>query len=242
MQALRRALDAAAEAGRTMRFWLRDDDAEVPSAALDTLLGLCGARVPLTLATIPAGTGEALAGRLAGLAGVSVAVHGWSHANHAFDREKAQELGDHRPAAVVAAEVERGLAKLRALFPEQVVPLLVPPWNRVSPAVVAEVSGFEALSVFGPGQRGVLPNVNVHVDIIDWRGHRGGRDNAALEAEILARGTVGPVGVMTHHNVHDAAAWRFIELLFALTFGHPGARWVPVAELMAEATRASKRP
>lgn len=242
MQALRRALDAAAGAGRPIRFWLRDDDAEVPSVALDRLLALCGDAVPLTLAVIPAGTGDRLAARLAGLRGVSVAVHGWSHANHALDRDKAQELGDHRPVAVVAAEVERGRQKLRALFPAQAVPLLVPPWNRVSAGVLAAVTGFSAVSVFGPEGGGDLPFVNVHVDIIDWRGNRGGRPAAMLEQEILARAAVGPVGMMTHHLVHDAAAWGFMERLFGLTCGHPGARWVRVADLMDEATTVSMRP
>lgn len=242
MEALRRRLDAAAEAGRPVRFWLRDDDAEMPSGELDTLLALCRGRAPLTLAVIPAGAGAALADRLAGEAGVSVAVHGWAHANHAFSREKAQELGDHRPVAVVVGEVERGLAKLRGLFPAQAVPLLVPPWNRVAPGVVAAVRGFRALSVHGPERPAALPMVNVHVDIIDWRGSRGGRDADVLAGEIVARAERGPVGVMTHHKVHDRVAWAFLERLLDLTCGHPGAVWVPVARLIDEATRVSTTP
>lgn len=242
MEALRRRLDAAAEAGRPVRFWLRDDDAEVPSGDLDMLLGLCAGRAPLTLAVIPAGTGEALAARLSGARGVSVAVHGWSHANHAFSREKAQELGDHRPVAVVAGEVERGLAKLQVLFGSQVVPLLVPPWNRVAPGVVAAVRGFRALSVYGPEIPAALPMVNVHVDIIDWHGSRGGRDADVLAGEIVARADKGFVGVMTHHKVHDRAAWGFMERLLDLTCGHPGAVWVPVGDLIDEATKVSTTP
>jgi peptidoglycan/xylan/chitin deacetylase (PgdA/CDA1 family) len=240
MLALRRRLDAAAEAGRPVRFWLRDDDAQAPTAALERLLDLCAGRVPLTLAVIPAGAGAALADRLAGAAGVSVAVHGWSHANHARPWEKPQELGDHRPAGAVAGELARGLARLEALFGGRALPLLVPPWNRVAPGVLAALRGFRAVSVYGPERPGPLPSVNVQVDVIDWRGDRGGRPDAALESEILARvAGGGAVGVMTHHLVHDAAAWGFVERLFALTCGHPGAAWMTAADLMAGTARVS---
>jgi hypothetical protein len=58
-------------------FWLRDDDATVPSAALDRLLKLSGHySIPMTLAVIPEPTGEALATRLAQTKDIDVAVHG----------------------------------------------------------------------------------------------------------------------------------------------------------------------
>ncbi|MDZ4135094.1 MAG: glycosyl transferase family 28, partial [Paracoccaceae bacterium] len=84
--ALTQALDARAKAGNPARFWLRDDDAVAPTGALDRLLDMTGAQgVPLTLAVIPAPSGAQLAARLAQEAGVIVAVHGWSHQNHAPD-------------------------------------------------------------------------------------------------------------------------------------------------------------
>jgi peptidoglycan/xylan/chitin deacetylase (PgdA/CDA1 family) len=243
MQNLLRALDAAAEAGRPVRFWLRDDDAEVPSQPLGMLLDLCRGRVPLTLSVIPAGTGAALGEALAVEAGVSVAVHGWAHTNHAYPHEKARELGRHRPPEVVAGEVERGLARLTGLFPARIVPVLVPPWNRIAPDVVAALRGFRALSMFRSERPAALPMVNAQVDIIDWRGHRGGQDAGVLERRILARAyRRRPVGVLTHHLVHDAAAWRFLERLFDVTCGHPGAVWVPVMDLVAETTTVSTPP
>ncbi len=217
-------------------FWLRDDDATAPSAALDRLLGLTGAAgVPVTLAVIPKPAGQALATRLAGAAHVTVAVHGWAHANHAGPGEKAEELGTHRPLAVVVDELQRGFARLSGLLPAQFCPVLVPPWNRIAPAVTAALPGlgFTGLSVFGPEGEAPLAVVNTHVDLIDWRGTRGGREDAALFADLaraVERG--GPVGLLTHHLVHDAQAWDFLDQLFALTRGHPKCHWMGLPEVL----------
>jgi hypothetical protein len=119
-------LAALARANSPVEFWLRDDDATVPSAALDRLLGM---GVPLTLAVIPAHTGADLAQRLLDAAHVSVAVHGWAHVNHAGPGEKSQELGTHRSVAVVLDEVRQGFARLEGLYPAQFCPVLVPPWD-----------------------------------------------------------------------------------------------------------------
>lgn len=90
-------LDRWRQAGRTARFWLRDDDAVEPTPALDRLVALSGQhRVPMTLAVIPEHTGEALAQRLTVHRDIDVAVHGWSHVNFAGAGEKKQELGPHR--------------------------------------------------------------------------------------------------------------------------------------------------
>ena len=64
--------------------------------------------------------------------------------------------------------------------------MLVPPWNRIAPQVVAGLPalGFKALSVFGPEAAADLPLFNTHVDVIDWRGTRAGRPDAVLMDEI----------------------------------------------------------
>lgn len=238
--ALRRALDGLAEAGTPARFWLRDDDAVEPTPALDHLLAL-GADygVPLTLAVIPQPTGAALADRLHGLA-VEVAPHGWSHTNHAPAGVKSCELGPHRPADVVLADLAAGLDHLRALHGDRTVPVLVPPWNRIEAGLIPALPslGLHALSVFGPEAGDAPPHrINVHVDLIDWHGTRGGRDPAALIADLLTRLAVVrksgvPLGFMTHHLVHDAAAWDFTDRLFALTTRHPGSRWHRLSDLL----------
>ncbi|NNU50801.1 polysaccharide deacetylase [Rhizobium sp. WYCCWR 11279] len=239
---LRRELDRWQAAGRVARFWLRDDDAVEPTQALETLMTLARqSEVPLTLAVIPGLTGEALAARLVEDAAVAVAVHGWSHTNHAGPERKKQELGGDRPADVVLGELGEGFRLLQRLHPARFLPVLVPPWNRIDAALIPALPGlgFAALSVYGRAtQDGPVQLLNTHVDIIDWHGTRGGRTEAELVAELVAElrdrfaGNDEPVGVLTHHLVHDTAAWDFLSALFATTGRHPAVRWSPASALL----------
>ncbi|MBD9651026.1 polysaccharide deacetylase family protein (plasmid) [Ensifer sp. PDNC004] len=243
------ALERVAASGRQVDFWLRDDDAAEPTAALDRLLSLVDSyRIPVVIAVPPALTGEALARHLDGYAGVSIAVHGWAHRNHAPPEEKKQELGAHRPRSTVLQELAAGYTRLRALFPQSFVPMLVPPWNRIDGALLNGLPGigFEALSVYGPEKPSPFKLVNTHVDVMDWHGTRGCRDHAAIVSDLIARlrqvcgedekkrDQAGrTIGVLTHHLVHDAGVWSFMEALFALTAGNPACRWRTGADLTA---------
>ncbi|MGZ2383788.1 polysaccharide deacetylase family protein [Rhizobium brockwellii] len=239
---LRRELDRWQAAGRVARFWLRDDDAVEPTQPLETLLALTGeSGVPLTLAVIPGLTGETLVARLAEETSVAVAVHGWSHTNHAGPQGKKHELGGERPADVVLGELGEGFRLLRRLHPARFLPVLVPPWNRIDAALIPALPalGFAALSVYGRAkQDGPMQLLNTHVDIIDWHGTRGGRGEAELVAELVAElddrfaGGDEPIGVLTHHLVHDVAAWDFLSALFAVTTRHPAVRWSSASELL----------
>ena len=229
-----KALDRLATAGRTVKLWLRDDDAVSPSTALDTLLAMTAASgVPVTLAVIPQDTGAELANRLDQAPHASVAVHGWSHANHAPGSEKKQELGSHRPTDVVLSDLKAGFDKLQRLHGQRFVPMLVPPWNRIAADLLPrlEAEGFALLSVFGRERPGSpIPLVNTHVDIMDWHGTRGGRPMPVLFQELADQiESTDPapiIGVLTHHLVHDAAAWEFLDRLFAIAAAHPACQWV----------------
>lgn len=237
---LMRELDRWQAAGRVADFWLRDDDATEPTPALDRLLALSAEHgAPVTLAVIPEPTGEVLVQRLASAPLAEVAVHGWAHVNHAPPSEKKQELGGHRPASIVLGQLRQGFGKLHVLHGARFVPLLVPPWNRIDRALIPELSGlgFRALSVFGREGDGSMPLLNTHVDLIDWHGTRGGRPAGILVAEIVARlqamETAGGImGFLTHHLVHDAAAWDFCAALLAATSKHPACRWGRAADLI----------
>ncbi len=233
------ALDRRAQTGRTARFWLRDDDAIDPTPALDQLLHLTAAHgIPCLLAVIPQPTGPALARRLDGERQVAVALHGWSHQNHAAAGEKKCELGRHRPVATVLAELAQGLGRLSDLHGPRLTPILVPPWNRIDDGLIPALPGLGllALSVFGPARPGLPPRLNTHVDIIDWHGNGGGRPPLDLVRELVAASGSGisPIGLLTHHLVHDAAAWAFLDGLFAKTAQHPGCRWNAAPDLLAE--------
>ncbi|UNZ49960.1 polysaccharide deacetylase family protein [Agrobacterium tumefaciens] len=242
LETLVAALDECERRGIKADLWLRDDDAVERTPALDTLLDLCaGFSAPVTLAVIPEMTTDRLAQHLDTSDIAQVAVHGWSHANYAGEKEKKQELGSHRDPAIVLDELQSGLDKLHDLHGGRLVPMLVPPWNRIDAGIVKELAGlgYRALSVFGPEKSTLPPYLNTHVDVIDWHGSRGGRDDDVLFAETAARilytaENGGATGILTHHLVHDDNVWRFLRRLFEVTAEHPAARWRSSKDLVDE--------
>jgi hypothetical protein len=223
-------------AGLTASLWLRDDDAVEPTPALDRLIALTARyRIPLVLAVIPEKTDERLAAHIRSTEHAHPCVHGWAHANHAPPAEKKQELGSHREKWLVLNELARGLARLRDLNGQRLLPTLVPPWNRIADDLVADLPGlgFAGLSTFGrkpiPHPLG-LTIANCHVDLIDWKDGRRCRDHAQLVAEITAElkrsrlSDRAPIGVLSHHLVSDDNVFSFLDGLFAATEG--SARWI----------------
>jgi hypothetical protein len=152
-------------------------------------------------------------------------------------------LGPHRAQEVVSDELRGGHRRLNELFPASFVPVLVPPWNRIDPLLVSVLQGigFKALSVFGPtrmNHAAYLPVVNTHIDLMDWHGTRGCRDHGQLvealvnELRLRFGGTEEPIGILTHHLVHDESAWSFLQKLFAVMSAGSGAHWVSLRELI----------
>ncbi|SFP45586.1 hypothetical protein SAMN03159463_04246 [Mesorhizobium sp. NFR06] len=239
-QPLVEELASLQRADRKVEFWLRDDDAVDPTPALDRLLGLTGEfAVPVTLAVIPALTDEKLVARLDQAPHATVAVHGWAHRNHAPEDQKKQELGPHRPREAVLDDLTRGLARVTGLHGARAVPMLVPPWNRIDAGLVPDLGsiGFAALSVYGPPKPASLAVINSNVDIMDWHGTRGCRDHATLVQAIAAQLQDAfdggePVGLLTHHLVHDESAWLFLERLFAVTARAGACAWLPIRTLI----------
>ena len=241
-QPLREELERWEESGKVARFWLRDDDAVTPSPALERLASTAAQHAVTTvLAVIPARADGALADFVARDPHLRIAVHGWSHANHAPDTEKKQELGAHRPAENILAELTRGLEKLSGQFGHRLLPMLVPPWNRIDTSLLPRLRacGFWTLSVFGPADpRAPIAMINTHVDLIDWRGDRQGRDWPALIAAIVRElqrrreGRDEPLGILSHHLVSDDRVFGFVEELLSVTAAHAACRWLGPRELV----------
>lgn len=229
-------------ARRAARLWLRDDDAVALTPALERLAALTrDAGIFPLIAVIPAGAGLDLAEFVERQPHWQAAVHGFAHVNHAGAGEKKAELGAHRPLDAVLADIARGRGRLKTLFAQRLAPVLVPPWNRIDAAVAAELPrlGFQVLSTFGPEPGEAitgLRHLNTHLDIIDWRGNRGGLPHDVLiarlaEALAQARAAGGrPLGILTHHLVHDARAWEFLQQLAEFTRGRRDIAWWPPGE------------
>jgi peptidoglycan/xylan/chitin deacetylase (PgdA/CDA1 family) len=239
------------DAGRTADLWWRDDDAADSGPALDRLLAIHReTAAPLALAVVPARATRALADRLAAEPAVDLLQHGYAHVNHATPSERKTELGPHRPAMVVLGELGTGWLALERLFGGRALSVMVPPWNRIAPALVPALPeiGFSGLSTFGPRRRARpvsgLAQINTHVDLIDWQGGRGFVGEAAALAALvaaLARArTVSdePVGLLSHHLAMDGAAWDFLRLMWQRATIMPGLCIRPARALFAAAPKS----
>ncbi len=246
--ALTAELDAWGVCGRRATFWWRDDDATRPGRKLSRLFNVAGT-TPLALAVIPAAARDELAETVDEIAArggqLSILQHGFAHINHAPATEKKAEFGLHRPQPVMLDELTHGRRRLRSLFGERFRPILVPPWNRVAPALADRLgeAGLVGLSAYGARRHGSgAAVVNTHVDIIDWRGTRRFVGEAAVLrlaiSHLAARRTGAadgdePTGLLTHHRDHDAACWRFLSRLVAVVSDHPAGHWISGFETIA---------
>lgn len=253
--ALAAELDAWSAVPGGAWLWWRDDDLTRPGPRIDRLLALSDRfRAPLLLAVIPAAADPALAGL--GGSHAWFCQHGWAHADHGGDpapgkRRKKIELGGSDPEAL-AADLARGWRRLRELLPaRRLLPVMVPPWNRIAPWAIDRLPalGYAGWSGFGPRDpAGAFPPVNVHVDVIDWRGGGGfAGDDAALGqlvGHLRAKRTgaadpAEPTGLMTHHAVHDPATWAFLAGLLEAVTAHPHAGWAAPDRLFPVAAEAA---
>jgi hypothetical protein len=235
-------LDDARRSGRSIAFWWRDDDAETVTPDLERLLALAVRHaLPLGLAVIPKGATEALSERLAGKPRIAVLQHGWQHALNSPPGEKKAEFGDHRPAADMLVELAAGRERLAALFGQNLLPVLVPPWNRIGATADAarREIGLAGLSLYGTKRTADPHLVNTHLDIFEWKTTRGpmSRDRACqILCEEVARRLAGsdePIGILSHHLKHEEESWALLDELFGLLRGHPAARWPAIPDLFA---------
>ena len=241
-QALDEELARWRDAGRTVEFWWRDDDATAPTAPVKQLLELSATSgVPLALAVIPL---AATAGLFDGLR-ARVLLHGTDHRNRATAGEKKTEFAAGEAEEAALGRLRLARERLEQLAGPSYLPVLAPPWNRFKRALLPALAslGLRGFSGYGPRQarepaRNMI-EANTHVDIIDWRGTRGFcGEEAALAAAVrhLAARRSGsaessePTGWLTHHEVHDDAAWNFLAGLFDRT-RRRGARWVDAASI-----------
>ena len=223
--------------GRQASFWWRDDDAVQPSPPLERLLGLANDyRIPLALAVIPRKTGVDLASRLQNEDRVTVVQHGFAHINHAQGKGRASEFGPERSREIVCAELCKGWELLSALFADQALPWLTPPWNRIAEVFIPLLPGlgYQGLSGFaGEPCQHSLAQLDVHCDVVKWRPapHFRGEQRCLYQIlSCLQRRRQGalewPIGLLTHHLDHDEACFAFVEQFFVLTQTHPAVRWM----------------
>lgn len=238
---LNRELARWRAAGRTAVLWWRDDDARQPTAQLDRLLSIARAHdMPLTLAVVPDVPLQALGARLAEASGVTAVQHGYDHQNRRGGAH-AGEIPHDWSADQIRAHLAPGWANLSTLPGARRI--YVPPWNDVHPLLpgVLVADGYEGWSAWQDnGETGGLARVDAHLDLLRWRGgarFRGtGKFLKELRRMLVARRQAGrwdaPIGVLTHHLVHDENSWRFLYRFMGWTRARPAVEWRAMPALL----------
>lgn len=241
---LRAALEAAP---KPVRLWWRDDDAGRDHPRLAQLLALAEKHAaPVGLAVVPAWLEPACAARLHACPLATVLQHGIAHENHAswWRKSKNVELGGRATAAALTAGLRQGFERLREAFAASFLPVLVPPWNRITPRLVPDLPrvGFEALSTYGPRRSAEpvpgLRQVNTHLDLVAWR--EGARplsfdETATALAALVRAGHDEPIGLLSHHLVMDEAAFAALDRLLGLLQGSAGPGLLQPSALLGKA-------
>jgi hypothetical protein len=233
------------DAGRTAEFWWRDDDAARPERALSRLIALAQrSATPLALAVIPMHAEKEIFEGIGSF--VSILQHGTDHANRAAPDEKKTEFAAAEAPAAAIARLSAARRQLEALAGARFRPVLAPPWNRLPRQLAPHLAaaGFCGISQYGERSSAEassgLRQVNTHVDIINWHSGRsfaGENDALAAAARHLAAKRTAAAdageatGWLTHHALHDEAAWTFLERLFETTRERPFIAWRRAEEL-----------
>lgn len=228
------------------QFWWRDDDAVANSSELQRLLMLADQyRIPVHLAVIPHSLQASLSviNKEQHRANCYVLQHGYDHQSYALEGQRKIELGGSQDVPELLVKLAQGQQLLKSEFGEQYLNILVPPWNRIADDVASELSGmgYTLLSVLGSKKQADTDfNLNVHIDIIDWKQRCFAGEDAILTKIIshlrdkrLAglEGNIKPCGLMTHHLDHDLNCWLFIDKFFQFCQQHENIEWVSGKQL-----------
>jgi len=236
--------------GRQADFWLRDDDATIQTPALDRLLSLVNvARIPLALAVIPASATTGLARYLEALETVSVIQHGYAHLNHENNGGKKSEFPETRSLDTIIGDLVEGRSVIADLFGNQSLPVLAPPWNRISSQAVQSLfnCGISGLSGFKPRTSSFaatgVKQINTHIDLIAWREGKVGKAGHTVAAEIashLAARRTGDAdlfeatGILSHHLAMDEIAWKALSEVLTFLSSDNRVHWKNADSLFAE--------
>lgn len=223
-----------------IQLWWRDDDATANSQALQRMLKLAHQyQVPVHLAVIPQLLEPSLdiIKQPQHRADCYVLQHGYDHKSYALAEQRKIELGGSQSVTTLTAKLSGARESLAAHFGTQYIDILVPPWNRISPALAEHLPeiGYRQLSVLASPK--VVETdflVNVHIDIIDWKQRSFAGESIVLEKirQYLYRtrttnlDSAKPCGIMTHHLDHDEQCWAFIEQFLVFCQQHSNIQWL----------------
>lgn len=188
------------------------------------------ADIPLSLSVIPTLLSPELCKWVNRYTSVTVLQHGTDHCDAGGGVGPTQFDPQEAPHAIARRLVE-GWTALSGFHRR--LPVYVPPWHDLTPntAAAAAMAGLESISAWGaPAAQG---RVDVHLDLMRWRGPPRfagsqrvlGRLTRELRKRRVQRRWQEPIGLLTHHLVHDDAAWRFLDTLLSFEPLKRTAQW-----------------
>lgn len=245
-------LDAELEfwhaAGERPTFWWRDDDTEAPTEALERLIDLSEKyNAPLHLAVIPENIDPGLAPRLAAAPLVWNMQHGFAHKNHEPKGERASEVGKSRDLALQEADLREGWHRMQSAGLPNLLPVMVPPWNRIGAQVIPHLSawGYCALSGFDRRMERTdasgLQHFNGHVEPLRWRpdalfaGTEKTLEQCVVHLRERRTGLADrdePTGLVTHHLQTPEEAWAFCDAFAGRLAQGNRAEWIALKSVM----------
>jgi hypothetical protein len=224
--------------------FFRADDVGVPGIQFARMMDLFSAYgVPLSLAVVPAWLTPARWQYLKGFVKNNPSrccwyQHGWRHVNHEAEGKK-QEFGDTRSLAEISQDLRRGKHRLEQLMAEAFSPVFTPPWNRCGAITLQALKslGYAAVSRSRrskPLSPGGLPDFFVNLDLHTRKEREpaAGWHNLFLEFEQAIAS--GFCGIMIHHQLMNAAAFEFLEVLFKALINHPKIQVVNFKDLVGQ--------
>lgn len=239
------------KADQVPTFWWRDDDAHAATPALDRLLKTSARHhVPAHLSVIPAKLQPSLVARLADCLDVYTLQHGFAHVNYEPKGHGASEFGDHRPMADQIGDLTGGWDILLQAEIPRLLPVFVPPWNRMAHTTAAQLQalGYKIVSAYGTHtarvDHGSLQRIDGHADPIRWKHANAFRGTASMLDLIIThladrrtgRADIAqPTGFLTHHLQTEPAVWDFADALFERLSYKGIAQWVTLPELIQDA-------
>ncbi|MBR71921.1 MAG: hypothetical protein CMM30_03140 [Rhodospirillaceae bacterium] len=236
--------------GLPVEFWWRNDGVYSKSNDLRQLSSLASNEgVPVAISVIPEKMRDDIVFHIKNFDNHFVIQHGYAHKNHAHISEQKNELSLNRPIKDSLKDLSIGFRNLSSEFECKFLPILVPPWNRLSTQIIPHLNslGLMGLSCLGgrnfPNPVSNIFQTNTHIDLIDWKGTNrfiGTGAAIAFACKHLSDKRNGkadpfePTGLLTHHMRMDFSSWAFIGTFIRKTKTISDVQWPSIQDIFKD--------
>lgn len=215
-----------ARADGRVQLFFRADDIGVVSRQFAQMIALFQQHaLPLCLATVPSWLTQNRLSQLRNITGMDDSLwcwhqHGRLHRN--FEPHgKKQEFGPARDTVTIRNQLRLGKERLEILLEDAFQPFFTPPWNRCSLKTILALQElhFKGLSrSYGatPAADGLLPDLQVQVDLHTRKELAPQQGFANLLDEIETGLASGRCGIMLHHQRMNQHACDLLDILLGL--------------------------